>query len=77
MDMEGVLTVGGSGFMSTTSAARAVGPRMLVQELEQLTSHKCVGLMHKVYWLHRGMLEGDTAYSNAAAAAAAHCDLGN
>jgi hypothetical protein len=33
--------------------------------------------MHKVYPLYWGMLEGNTAYCDAAAAAAAHCDIEN
>eukprot|EP00978_Attheya_sp_CCMP212_P012663 scaffold31668_cov55-Attheya_sp.AAC.4 len=44
-----------------------------------LTKHD-IEKMHKVYWLHRGMLEGDTAYCDAAAAAAAaaaHRDIEN
>jgi hypothetical protein len=33
--------------------------------------------MCKVYWLHQEMLEDDMAYCDAAAMAAAHCDLDN
>eukprot|EP00978_Attheya_sp_CCMP212_P019000 scaffold52686_cov74-Attheya_sp.AAC.2 len=33
--------------------------------------------MRKVYWSHRGVLEGNTAYCGAAAAAVDHCDHEN
>eukprot|EP00978_Attheya_sp_CCMP212_P012662 scaffold31668_cov55-Attheya_sp.AAC.3 len=35
------------------------------------------GCMRKVYRSHQGMLEGDMAYCDAAAAAVAHCDHEN